>query len=860
MRRSRTRGRMLAVALLLCACLVSGCASCHLPRIDPSGEHIFVSENPAAAPSAIIPPPAGPPADYHDEPGGQLPWDDVAVTLSPRVTVAPVGSEVVLLAGVRGPDNYLRTNRRLQWSVAPGGVGHFVDVGRSGLTDVLLGDFNRPRKIDNTTAIGSTSRWYLRLHRGSPTPADDVYVLAGQGWITVTSPIEGSSYVTVFAPTVYPWDCRTQSATIHWVDAQWRFPPLAINPVGTKHTFTTTVMRQSDQTPCVGWHVRYEVAGGPAAGFAPDGAPSVEVATDPAGQASVEIFQKQPGPGTNRINIEVIRPAELPGAGGRRLVVGSGSTMKTWTAPAIALRKIGPAVGSVGATLTYRTEVLNPGDLPAKDVLLTDNIPEGLSYLRSNPPAEVAGAKLQWRLGQLNPGERRLVEVNFRADRQGSVTNCAEAVAAGGLKAAHCATTTITAPTLDVKVTGPTQATVGSQVTFQVLVVNRSAVPATKLLIKDRFEAGLEHAVAKSPIERELGDLAPGQTHLIQVTFRVTKTGRLCHTVEVAGAGGVLAAAEACVTAVEAAPGAAPVPTPGTAPGAGVPPGALPGVGPGVRPGPAPKPAVKLSVAVKRATPETQTVGDTARFVMDVSNKGDRAVSNLKLVAQYDAALHPTMATAGNKPQADGLAWTIDAIPAGKTAEYEIHCRCQAAAAKACVRATVTAPDGAQASDEACLTIREAAAETRPEGAPPGRIPPKEPPSGIAPRPATAEGLSMTVVGLFNPITLGKDLTYAVQVSNNTQAVDRLVRVTVTVPEGMVPVPLGTTGPPLTGPHPEGQTLRFDPVPELRPGETLQYRIRAHTRQPGQYRFRVELTSQNQPKPKIVEETTEVLQ
>ena len=69
-----------------------------------------------------------------------------------------MGSEVVLIAGVCGPDGYLRTNRRLEWSIDPGSVGQFLAVGETGLVDVLLGDFNRPRKITNTFAIGSTLR------------------------------------------------------------------------------------------------------------------------------------------------------------------------------------------------------------------------------------------------------------------------------------------------------------------------------------------------------------------------------------------------------------------------------------------------------------------------------------------------------------------------------------------------------------------------------------------------------------------------------------------------------------------------------------------------------------------------------
>ena len=123
MRRSGTRSRLSAVALVVCGLTVPGCAYLRVPRIDPTGERIFVEPPIVATPR------------YQAHPGPPLPGDDVGVTLSPQFTVAPVGSEAVLVAGVLGPDGYLRTNRRLEWSLAAGGVGSFVAVGSSGPVD-----------------------------------------------------------------------------------------------------------------------------------------------------------------------------------------------------------------------------------------------------------------------------------------------------------------------------------------------------------------------------------------------------------------------------------------------------------------------------------------------------------------------------------------------------------------------------------------------------------------------------------------------------------------------------------------------------------------------------------------------------
>ncbi len=109
------------------------------------------------------------------------------LTLHPLSTVVPVGSEVIVLAG--GLTGISICEPISESSDArPGRVGFFVDFNRRTLNDWLVLDSNRPQKISNTYAIGSTSRQNLRLTRGTPNPADDVLVLSGQAWISVTSP------------------------------------------------------------------------------------------------------------------------------------------------------------------------------------------------------------------------------------------------------------------------------------------------------------------------------------------------------------------------------------------------------------------------------------------------------------------------------------------------------------------------------------------------------------------------------------------------------------------------------------------------------------------------------------------------
>jgi len=744
------------------------------------------------APS-LQPPPAARPHYLTPEPGRLQARHDTAVLLSPARVIAPVGSEVVLLAGVCGKNGFLLSDERVEWTLTEGGVGQFVEVGKVGSLDWLRLPQQRPRKISNTFAIGHTSARYVLLTRGTPTPSDDVPVLRGQAWTTVTSPVEGTSYVTAFAPEVYGWDRRIQTSQIHWLDAEWSFPPPAINPVGSRHTFTTSVVRHTDRSPIEGWRVRYEVTGGPAAGFAPDGSSVMEVATDASGQASVELSQQKPLAGTNTISIQIIRPAS---AGVGRLVVGTGSTLKTWTAPKISLDKSGPSVGAVGATLTYRIDVTNPGQLPAENVIVVDQLPEGLTFLGSDPQATPKVGKLQWHFDRLDPGQTQRIEINLRAERTGAFENCADVTADDGLTARDCMTTTVQIASLEVNMAGPSRAEVGQNVTFEITLVNRGDAPATGLVLNNTFDPALEFASAATPEERSLPlrrtlePLAPGQSRRIGVTLRAVKAGRACSRLEVTADAGLRATTQACVEISEPA-----------------------------RP--------KLSV--KKTGPDSRQAGETAVFRIEIKNTGNTPISGLRVADNYDESLDPIRATPGFAFEADDLVWQIDSLAPGRTATLQVECRCLTPNQRACNRVHVAAEDGTRASGEACLEIL---ASDKPV-------------------------LSVTVSDLSDPIEAGKALVYVVRVTNHGPSQATRLQLVGTAPAGMRPLETGTRGPSRF--DIQGQTVRFRPIDQLPPGSSLTYELRVSADRPGEMTFRVELDSVDLERPVTAEETTRVL-
>lgn len=773
----------ISIAVFCWLPLAMGCASGRIPRVDPTGERFFVLG----------------PVVRQPEPPGPHCHDPVRVELTPAKIIAPVGCEVILMAGVCGPDGYLQARQPVEWMLAPGGVGQFLMVGRRSSIDWLTGFDSGPRKIDNTYALGTTSSSYLCLTRGTPTPEDDLPVERGQAWIAVTSPVEGVSYVTAYAPRVKAWDLHTQTSMIQWIDAEFTYPPPAVNPGGSRHTFTTTVTRHSTHAPVEGWRVRYEITSGPAAGFGPDGAPLIEVATNELGQASAEIYQLETKPGTNTVSIQIIRPGD---AKEDRFVVGQGATQKTWTAPDISLKASGPGQGLVGDTLNYRIDVRNPGDFTAKGVVVTETLADGMTLVSSTPPPGGPAGRLQWSLGDLQGGQSQTISLQLRADRPGTVNNCASVVTAEKLSAQDCVATTILAPSLRVTMAGPPQANIGEAATFQVQVTNGGSLPLAGLVIVDRYDAGLKHAsespkVPKGTIERTLGDLAPGETKTINVTFNVVEAGQQCNSLEVQGSAGVLGSAKACLTAVE----------PGAAAAAG-----------------------ESQLSVKKTGPQTQVEGGMAEFTIDITNNGQSPVTNITVTDHVDPALEPKEAT--KEPQWDGadMIWRISRLNPGKSIQLKIVCQCTEPAESLCNRVTVTSEQGDRVSAESCLQVTPAAA---------------------------AGGLQPMIAEDGDPVAVGKQTTYRVTVTNNGTAAEEQIAVNVTVPDQMTPVPTGAKG--STAGKVSGKTVRFAATATLAPGKTLSYTIAVIANTVGQGTARVEVTSKAQTTPVVAEATTTVV-
>lgn len=690
---------------LVCAlvfCLFGGCNQVRLPRIDPTGNRLFVPGNasyanpyqaipayqaprnplPCPTPQAIpspgnqTPPPSVPPINLGAQsgpigsgvrntniPGGglQLPPPPQArilppapevtiprksgrIILTPDEIVAPVGSEVIVMAGLCGNDGHFVIRQPIEWMLSQESVGNFVTVA-NGPNQLISGVFGKgARKISTGFAMGTTSASTKRLTKGTPSPGDDQWVLKGQTWVSLTSPSEGTSFVTTVAPKAEGWDRRRSTAKIHWLDARWQMPQSVTLRNGQTHELPIKLSRGNGE-PISDWKVSYEIVSGSNVGFLPSGSQKAEINTNSLGETTVGIRQMQNGPANAQVRIQVIRPGN-PFGSQRRLVVADQVVTVRWTAPALSIDVAGPDNVGRDAEYTYRVTVRNPGDAVARDtVLKLTGIDPNIEILSTTPKARQIGQQLEWNLGNVSPTQVPLsIDVKLKSRRAGkrkvcfSVTSIEDGI--GPIDA--CLESTVAVPCIGLKINGPTAAEIGEVLNYRLRIENQCEQPISGINLVANFDSGLEYPGETSPIQQRLTrQIKYGEYTELEIPFTAAKAGRQCFTIDVEASDGSKARIQQCVQVTESA-----------------------------------RPAASISINGP-AIAEVSDAGNgnkTETYKIDVKNTGNTALTNVEVAVIFDTAFEPNRAQDGYRQRGnDQLYWLIERVEPGEILQFAVE-------------------------------------------------------------------------------------------------------------------------------------------------------------------------------------------
>jgi uncharacterized repeat protein (TIGR01451 family) len=510
-------GRRLSLLLLAA---VLGCASgC-----------FGVSQNPSYFPHLL---PFGDIIPTHGKPPGPSYYSNfdphsIRLVVERLESTSQVRTQHVLLATVYDEANVPRRNRRVEWKVE--GVGQILEVDESGVFPGRGYEFGK-------YAVSYTNWHEHRISRGSARLEDDFMVRPGQTWCVLSSPVEGDTHVTVYAPGVYEWDKRVVHATIRWVDATWEFPPPAQVRFGAEHVFTTRVFRFTDRQPLERYEVRYKILDGPSAVLLPSGTQEQTVRTDVSGNANVRIRQVAPAAGTNRVSVEIIRPPDPTTPSGAGLVIATGETRIDWLAPNVALSHTGPAMVGLNQEATYTTTLANAGTLESQAITVTNIIPDGMEVVGSQPPGVRDGNNLVWTLGKLPSGQTYTIQATYRARKPGPVTSVATMITGEQQQDRKEVVTLVTVPGLKVDVQAPATAVVNVPITYQITLTNTGDGPLDNILLEAEFDPGLEHTEKAQKLTTPVAGLASKQSRNEVLVLTPRRTGQFKTDVTAKAAG-----------------------------------------------------------------------------------------------------------------------------------------------------------------------------------------------------------------------------------------------------------------------------------------------------------------------------------
>ena len=234
------------------------------------------------------------------------------------------------------------------------------------------------------------------------------------------------------------------------------------------------------------------------------------------------------------------------------------------TPPILSISKTGSASAIAGQPITYTLSLTNSGELTATNLIISDTLPTGATYVSGGTlvSGTLIGRVVRWTLPFLAP--QATAQVVFTVTASASITNTDYQVTAGGNVQATGQNTVFTSvsqpgqPNLLISKDGPATAIAGDLIVYELTVANGGDTTAFSLIVSDTMPSGANYVsggVLVGNVVRWSGlpPLLPNTD--LKVSFTVTATTSIVNSdYRVSAAGNALATGQKSVTTVIGAP------------------------------------------------------------------------------------------------------------------------------------------------------------------------------------------------------------------------------------------------------------------------------------------------------------------
>ncbi|AGW37692.1 cysteine-rich outer membrane protein [Chlamydia pecorum PV3056/3] len=200
--------------------------------------------------------------------------------------------------------------------------------------------------------------------------------------------------------------------------------------------------------------------------------------------------------------------------------------------PAICIKQEGPDCACLRCPVRYKIEVSNTGSAIARNVVVDNPVPDGFSH--------ASGQRvLSFNLGDMHPGESKVLCVEFCPQKRGQVTNVATVSYCGGHKCSANVMTVINEPCVNVTISGVDWAYVCKPVEYTITVSNPGDLVLRNVVVEDSLPGSaliLEAAGAEISCNKAvwcIKELCPGETLQFKVLVKAQVPGQITSQVVV---------------------------------------------------------------------------------------------------------------------------------------------------------------------------------------------------------------------------------------------------------------------------------------------------------------------------------------
>ena len=306
--------------------------------------------------------------------------------------------------------------------------------------------------------------------------------------------------------------------------------------------------------------------------------------------------------------------------------------------PKLAVTVEGPREVLFGKKEVYRVKVANSGTGDAENVLL-----------KLWPVGAGAAAAASQALGNLAPGEQRLIEAELTARQVGNLTMKVEALCDGNIRAEAAEPVAVLRAGLEVQADGAQHQFVGTTGAYRVRVANPGTAPARGVMLQATLPADVKCVAAtldgqiepNGLVRWKLGDLPPGANKIVELKCLLGRAGDL--RLEIAAAADDdLRAVAAAVTQVEAT----------------------------------------ADLVMEVVDPQGPVaVGADAAYELRIRNRGSLGAEGVEVAAFFSQGIEPVLVEGGPHRISVGQVTfsPIPSLPAGKEVRLRIVARAQTA-------------------------------------------------------------------------------------------------------------------------------------------------------------------------------------